>query len=702
MVLILAVFLTYTPVWWAGFNWDDDKLITANPCIIGLHGYGLKEIWTSDAADICPLVLTVFWAEHALWDAAPVPYHLVNVFMHGACAILLWRVLRNLQIPGAWLGAALWALHPVEVESVAWITEMKNTQSGLFFLLSILFFVKWLRIKDGGGWSGVGGGWYYALVLLFATLAMASKSSTVILPVILCLCAWWVEGHWSWRNLIRVTPLFPVSFAASVLALWTQRSWTQRSQVSFTDAEWVRSWPERLLAAGDAIWFYLGKLLWPHPLMAIYPRWEINAGQPISYLPLATVIAVLFVLWLKRESWLRPYFFVFAYFLAALLPALGLVDNYIFRYSLVFDHFQYLASMGPLALVGAGLVRLGDLFAAKARWLKCTISAGILLVGAVLSWQRAWIYQNEGTLWTDTLAKNPACWAGGNNLGRFLLQKGKVDQAIIRYQEALKINPNQAFAHHGLGVALDKKGQLNEAMAEYEKALDIDPNLTGARYDLGNVFLQKGQMDAAVIQYQRVLEIDPNFAKARYNLGNIFLQKGQLDKAITQYKKALEIDPTQANVRTNLGNVLLQKGNVDEAIAQLQKALQINPADADSHYDLANAFLAKGNVDEAIAQYQKAVEINPFDPDYHYNLGSIFAQRNQVDEAIEQFQKVLAISPGDADAHNALGGVFIQKGRVDEAVSQFQEALRLKPDDSDAQNDLARAQAMEQQNKGSR
>ncbi len=204
LILILSVILTYTPVWQAGFIWDDDAHLTANPCIVG--PLGLKEIWTTSAADICPLTLTTFWMEHALWGLGPLPYHLVNVLLHGACAVLLWRVLRSLRVQGAWLGAALWALHPVVVESVAWITEMKNTESGLFFLLSILFYVRWLRSRDLDRRSG--GGWNYALTLIFAALAMASKSSTVILPVVLCLCAWWMEGRWRWRNVARVLPSF--------------------------------------------------------------------------------------------------------------------------------------------------------------------------------------------------------------------------------------------------------------------------------------------------------------------------------------------------------------------------------------------------------------------------------------------------------------------------------------------------------------
>jgi hypothetical protein len=238
--LMLFVILAYTPVWHAGFIWDDDTILTGNPRIIG--PLGLKEIWTTSAADICPLTITTFWVEHAIWGLAPLPYHLVNVLMHGASAILLWRVLRNLRVPGAWLGAAFWALHPVEVESVAWITEMKNTESALFFLASILFFVKWLQAKELTHRRN-GGSRNYALCLLFAALAMASKSSTVILPVALCLCAWWTEGRWYWRNVARIAPLFLMSIAASALSIWTQGL----QLAAVTDSQWVRTWPQRLI-----------------------------------------------------------------------------------------------------------------------------------------------------------------------------------------------------------------------------------------------------------------------------------------------------------------------------------------------------------------------------------------------------------------------------------------------------------------------
>ena len=474
LILVLAVILAYSPVWRAGYIWDDDSVVTANPVIVG--PLGLKEIWTTSAADICPLTLTTFWVEHALWGLAPLPYHLVNVLMHGACAVLLWRVLRGLQIPGAWLGAALWSLHPVQADSVAWISEMKNTESGLFFLLSILFFVSWLRSRSLN--NRTDHAWTYGLTLLFAALAMASKSSTVVLPVVLCLCAWWVEGRWHWRNLVKVAPIFLMSVAAGLVSIWTQ-NWSIDN-----DSQLVVSWPQRLVTAGDAVWFYLGKLLWPYPLVALYPRWQIDAGQWVSYLPLLAVMILLFILWLKRESGSQPYFFALAYFLTALLPVLGLITMTFSGLSFVADHFQYLAAMGPLALAGAGMVRLANVVVPGRYWLRSILGAGVLLILGLLSWQRAAVYGGEEALWTDTVMKNPNCWLGYYNLGLVLSQKGKIGEGIAQFQRTLEINPNYADAHNNLGIALAQKGQLDDALVQFQEALRLNPEDSDAQRNL--------------------------------------------------------------------------------------------------------------------------------------------------------------------------------------------------------------------------
>jgi len=651
LLLILLVVVSYLPVAWAGYLWDDDVNLTANPCIIG--PLGLKEIWTTSAADICPLVRTTFWLEHALWGLAPLPYHVVNVLLHAAGAVALWRVLRSLSVPGAWLGAALWALHPVQVESVAWTTEMKNTESGLFFLLSILFFGKW--VKAGGPTERSGSHGHYALALLFAALAMASKPSTVILPLVWCLCAWWLEGRWQWRNLVRTAPVFLMALVASAVAVWV----VKLSKVG-VDLGGTRTGPERLVTAGKAVWFYLGKLAWPHPLSAVYPRWVIEAHHATSYLPLLGVMVVFSVLWLGRASRLRPWFFAFAYFLAALLPVIGLVDHDFFAFSYVGDHFQYLASMGPLALLGAGLARGAEFVLPGKTLLPATLGAGLLLVLALLTWQRACIYENEETLWTDTLKKNPNCWMGYYDLGVVFAGRNQMDEAISLFHKSLALYPLFAATHYNLGKALEEKGETDAAIVEYQKALDLDPASTATRDNLANALVKMGRVDEALIQYRKTLEIDPNFAEAYDNLGDLLLRQGQMDEAMAMYEKALALNPEIAGAHYNFGNALVQKGRVDEARAEFQKALEINP-------DFAEA---------------------------HFALGVVLAQSRQVDEARLQLQKTLEINPRFAEAHFVLGIIYEQKGQVDEAIREYQNALAINPNFVKAQASLAKAQAM--------
>jgi len=616
LILFLAVLATYSPVWWAGYVWDDAVFITANPVIVG--PLGLKEIWTTHAGSVSPLTLTMFWVENALWGMPPRPYHVVNIILHAACAILLWRVLRSLRIPGAWLGAALWALHPLQVESVAWISEMKNTQSCLFYLLSILFFVKSLRTK--------GVGWNYSFTLLFAGLAIASKFSTLVLPVVLGLCAWWVEGRWQWRHLIRLAPILVMSALAGAITLWLGTV-----EPALAGEIPSRSWPERMAMSGDVIWFYAGKLVWPHPLMAIYPSWTIDASQWTSYLPLLAVVLLLLILWLNRGAWGRPYFFALAYFLVALFPFLGFFDQSFWRYSFVEDHLQNLAGMGLLALLGAGCFRLAEsIFPGKSS-LQLVLAAGVLVIVGTLSWQRAWVFENDETLWTDNVVKNPNSWAGENNLGIALYQKGQSDEAILHFQKSLAINPNNTGAHCNLGLALSLKGQVGEGMAQFQKALEINPND-------GEVF---------------------------YNLGVVLFQKGQLDEAMTQFQKALQVYPVYALINHDQGKIFNYQGKI---------------------------FVRKGQFDEAITRFRKAVEFSANDVEAHNNLGAVLFHIGQVEEATAQFQKALAIDPDDAEAHNNLGIVYIQEGRPSEAMDQFKAALRSKPDFLEAQKSLEKAQ----------
>ncbi len=508
--LFFAVFLAYQAVWQAGFVWDDDSLVTANPCIIG--PLGLREIWTTSAADICPLTLTTFWIEHALWGLRPLPFHLVNIVMQGGCALLLWRVLQNLKIRGAWLGALLWALHPVQAESVAWISELKNIQSGLFYLLTILFF---LKAVDLGGMSG--SRLYYVASLVCAALAMASKSSTVILPVVLALLAWWKLGRFTRWDALRIAPFMVLALITSAVTLWTERM--QEHEVAY--ALVPVSGLERLALAGYALWFYLFKLLWPDRLSLIYPRWTVDPGQIVSYLPLMAWVLVLVFLWCKRGTFTKGPFVAAAYFTVALLPVLGIAHQTFSRFSYVADHFQYLADMGPLALVGSGLATVPSSISVEKRWGAIIPIGGLFLFLGLLTWLRSTAFLSSEALWSDTIDNNPNCAVAYDNLGWLRAQSGQIDDAI----------------------------------ALYRKALEIDPRWFGARYNLANILLQQGQVEQAISEYSEALKVRPDDFRTHTNLGVALLQAGKVDEAIVEYKEALRLKPNDPLAKENLARL---------------------------------------------------------------------------------------------------------------------------------------------------
>jgi tetratricopeptide (TPR) repeat protein len=601
LALFVTVLLAYQPAWHAGFVWDDDAHVTANPCIVG--PLGLKEIWTSGEANYFPLVLTNFWVQHALWGLNPQPYHFVNFILHAAAALLLWRVLRRLRVPGAWLGASLWALHPVQVESVAWISELKNTQSGLIFLLAIWFFLRWVEPQNKVGVNhGIRD---YVLALVCAALALLSKPSTVMLPVVLGLCWWWLQDRWSWRNLLWLAPFFALSALASA---WT--IWEQRVRSGALGGEWAQNWPEHLVIAGKVAWFYPAKLLWPHPLIFIYPRWKIDAPQMMAYFGVLAVAAILLFAWWKRRTWLKSVFFASAYFWVSLVPVLGFFSVYFFRYSFVGDHFQYLASMGPLALAGAAIAASRGLMRAKWSWLE-PVAGGALLLGlASLTGQQCQLYADEPTLWRLTLDRNPQCWLAHNNLAK-LISPLHPEEALEHYREALRLNPGYAQGHYNLGVTLAQLGRWPEAAVQYETAIELKVDFAEPHFNLANLLSQLGQVSPALAHYETAVRLRPDFGDAHYNLANVLSQQGQVPQALEHYAAAARLSPASAAVHNNLGTALLTLGRVPEAIAQFQEAVRLDPNSPAQHFNLGNALMQLGRAPEALIQFQETLRLEP-------------------------------------------------------------------------------------------
>jgi protein O-mannosyl-transferase len=664
-LLFLATLVAYQHVVHAGFIWDDEMHLTQNPCIVG--PLGLADIWTTRAARYFPLVLTTFWSEHAIWGLNPMPYHIVNVLLHATCAMVLWRVLGSLRVRGALLGAALWALHPVQVESVAWVTELKNTQSCLSYLLAVLFFVKWVSGDVQGADRQPR---LYGLALLFSALAMASKSSTVVLPVILALCAWWTLGSLGRRTIASLVPVALMSVAASALSLWTQ------NLEGANAPEWTRGLPERIAVAGRDFWFYLGKLAWPHPLIFIYPRWNIDWTAGASYVPTAAMCALLLVLWWRRKGALRPGFFAIGYFFVALIPVLGVLDQYFWRYSFVGDHFQYLASIGPLALAAAGICTAYGPLGNQGKSLAAVFCGALLAVLGTMSWRQCATYRDVETLWRTTIALNPTCWMAYNNLGSSYLESGRLDDAAAQFQKAVDVRPDDVEAHYNLAVALADMGRREEAMTHDRRALEIDPRFEKAHNGLGDALLQAGDTGEAISQFQAALAIRPNFPEAEVNYGNAMLRTGRVEEAIAHFRRALEIDPGNAEAHSNLGSALLATGKKDEAVAHFERALAINPIFSTALVNLGNVRLLEGKPEAAATLYQRALQVSPRLAEAHNGLGVVLQQEGRLDDAIAQFRKALEINPRYPQAHQNLGKALFALGRVDEADAQFQEASR--------------------------
>jgi hypothetical protein len=457
---MLVTVMVYLPSMRAGFIWDDDTLVTDNPAIKTADG--LYSIWlTSWSGDYVPLTTSSFWLEWHLWKANPAGYHTLNILLHAASAALLWRVLANLRVAGAWLAALLFAIHPVCAASVTWIAERKNTLSMLFYLASLLCFLRDDQCVHPppdakSALSAIGGRsrWFWRSLGAFAS-ALLAKSSVAILPPVLLLCVWWRRERITRRDFARTLPFFALSLLFSLVAIGIQHKALHTGAALSQDPLLAR-----LIGGSWALWFYLGKILLPVNLTMIYQRWQINPGAALSYAPIFLFADMIALFWWNRGGWGRPFLFAFGYFVIALSPVLGLFDMAFFSNSQVADHFQYLAMPGILALIAAGISLLPGLAAQRAGGhseagarppearkarpsvlLAAMTPAVIAILLSALTWRRETVMGNSQRLWEDNAAKNPTSWRVYMNLNLALLEQGKTNQAIQMYNKATQLFP---------------------------------------------------------------------------------------------------------------------------------------------------------------------------------------------------------------------------------------------------------------------
>ncbi len=576
LVLLVATLLVYQPAWNGKPVWDDNSHITSAE-LRSLHGLG--RIWTDPAAapQYYPLLHTVFWVEYKLWKDWPLPYHLITIFFHLVSALLLLKVLQRLKVPGAWLAAAIFALHPVQVESVAWFSEIKNTLSTAFCAGAALIYVGY---DEGRKRSA------YFLAFALFVLGLLTKTAVVTLPPVLLVLFWWKRGKLSWeRDLKPLVPFFIAAAAAGIVTVWVEQRFCTELGETF-----AFSMIDRCLIAGRLFWFYLGKLLWPANLVPIYPAWNISSHVWWQYLFPLAALGLLIGLWMARR-WSRAPFAAVLCFLLMLFPVLGFFNLSFFMSAVtasgrdaIFraDHFQYLASFPIISLVAAGLT-VGLKRAPEPYRMPGYASGFLLLLTlAVLARAQSGIYRDNETCFRAILSKNADSPTAHNNLGILMVDKGSVDEAISHFERALELQPNYPLAHYNVANALVQKGQLEQAIPHLRIVLDANPNHAKAYYVLGNALFGTGHTDRAIFSYELALKIDPNFGDAHSNLGNALLEKGEIDKALAHYRTALALQPDNPGAHYNLGVGLVRKGESDSAIAELRIALQLDPAYPDA------------------------------------------------------------------------------------------------------------------------
>ena len=674
IVLLAATFIAYWPALHGGILWDDDAHIT-RPALQSIEGLG--RIWFELGAtqQYYPVLHTAFWIEHHLWGDSTLGYHILNVLLHVLAAGLFGLVLSELSIPGAWVGAFIFALHPVGVESVAWISEQKNTLSLVFYLAAMLLYLRHHE-KETSETPQYDRSYYLALGLFIA--AILSKSVTATLPAAILVILWWKRGKLSWnRDVMPLLPWFGVGIAGGLLTAWVERRFIGAEGNAFS-----LSLLQRVLISGRDVWFYLQKLVWPSNLMFIYPRWDVNARVWWQYLfPLAALV-LLGLAWLIRGRTRGP-LAALLFFVGSLFPALGFFNAYPFIYSFVADHFQYLASLGIIALtVGAVYDR--------AFFVKVRIPAAIVLIAilGIVTRIDAATYRDAETLYKTTYQKNPGCWMCYNNLGLLLFAKGQLREASALYTRALQVKPDYAEATNNLGVMLSSSGFGAAAFVKFEEALRMKPDYADAHNNLANLLVASNRPQEAMPHLEKALQLKPDYPEAKFNLGAAMLKLNRPADAITNLKDAVRLKPNYAQAHGVLGIAWYTSGQLPLAKEEFEQAVQLNPKNPQSHRDLGETLLELGQTDEALSQFETALKLDPENEDTHKALAKLYAAKGRPAEAAAQYEHVLRLKPDLPEAHNEFAVVLETLKKPQDALQHFQEAIRLKPDYTEAHYNL--------------
>ena len=668
LALGVLVAVSYVPALSGGFVWDD-VIFAEEPVVHAVSG--LKSIWFSPAdirneGHYWPLVYSSFWLEHKLWGLNPAGYHAVNIALHLANCLLLWRLFERMRVPGAAVIAAVFAVHPVHVESVAWIIERKDVLSALFYLAAVL---AWMRFVEQPR------PWRYGLALVLFAAGLLSKSVVVTLPVALAIWQWWQNGRVRWVDLLRLAPFVAVAvgITAADLSFYTSR---EPLDLGYTLAE-------RTLIASRALWFYAGKLLWPADLAVIYPLWEIDAGDLLAWTYLVAAAVLAAALWLARGRIGRGPLAGVLYFAVTLGPVLGFVDYGYMQFSFVADRFQYLAGIGVLAvLIGGAAHGVGKLPEGWRRGALGLAGAVVVVLG-VLTWRQAGVYRDEVTLFSHVVAHNPEARDAHLNLGNALIEAGRHEEGLEASRIAVEQRPDSADAHSNLALAqmnLERFGASGESL---RRALELDPRHKSALQNTAELYRKQGRHEEAVDAYRAVLARDRGYALAYAGLGDSLFHLQRYREAVGSLQQAVALQPNlpmAGTLQVLMGRASRELRRFDAAEEHFRLAMAIDPRDATPLLDLAALRAAQQRHREAEELTRRARELQPNDPGTLQNVAESLRKQGRYEDAVAAYRDVLAVDPEFALAHAGMGDALFTLERYEEALEALATAVNLQPD----------------------
>jgi tetratricopeptide (TPR) repeat protein len=678
LVCVILTGLTVGVYWQVLFNdfvnYDDPVYVSENKHLEkGLTWEGIKWAFTSERADNWhPLTWLSLMLDYELFGINARGFHITNLLLHILNTVLLFLILHKVT-GGFWRSgfvAAVFALHPLHVQSVAWVAERKDVLSTVFWLLTMWAYA---------GYAKRGGAARYAGALILFALGLLVKPMLVTLPFVMLLLDYWplsrlhLDGGAEESSLLRLflekVPFFVLAAVSSVITLVVQRGGGAVIALA------KLTFGKRIMNAAVSYVMYIVKTILPSRLAVYYPyRGPLAIWEGVGVILLLVVITAAVLVVRRRYA-----LFGWLWYVGTLVPVIGLVQV---GSQARADRYMYIPMTGLLIIAAWGA---GEL-AGRVRWRRTAagfVAGGCLLALMVLTWLQVGHWRDTYTLFSHTISVTEDNHIAYLNLGNYFTKQKKDAEAIGCYRKAIEAHPRYVDAHYNLGLAFGREGRHEEAIKEFKRVLRLRKRHWRSRFRLADSLVQAGRVEEALQEYRRVLEVRPDHVEVHNNFGLALLGKGEIDEAVKHFKRSLEIKPDSAGVLNNLGNALVQQDRYEEAVEYLKKALSLRPGFAKTYYNLGNALKQMGQLAEAAGYYRTAVEMKPDDADAHYGLGMVLGRLKRHDEAVEYYERTKELEPDFAKAYYQLGVIHANRGEIDEAIGEFREVLRIHPDDAE-------------------